>query len=301
MNIFKKRFLGVVKKFKFLPPERYAKIFYRYYYEKKLNLENPVEFNEKIQWLKVYYHPDILNKLVDKYEVRKYVEEKAGSQYLNELYRLYNSVSEINFEELPSQFVLKTTHGYNNNIIVRDKGRLNKTKSRIKLQKWMLLNQYYLGGQEWAYKNVPHRIIAEKYLAEIDSKGVSDIKFYCCNGKPEFIEVMIERNGKVLRSYFDLSWKKLAFTRIKVPISDEEIEQPENFDEMVEVATKLAGNFPFVRVDLYDINGKILFGELTFYPADGRYPFHPEEYNRIIGEKITLPEIPAGQKEIKEI
>lgn len=301
MNIFKKRFLGILKKFKFLPQDFYAKVYYEYYYGKKLNLEDPVEFNEKIQWLKVYYHPPILIQLVDKYEVRKYVREKVGEQYLNELYRLYNHVSEINFEELPTQFVLKTTHGYNNNIIVRDKALLNKSKSKYLLRKWMLFNQYYLGGQEWAYKNVPHRIIAEKYLPEIDNKGVSDYKFYCFNGKPEFIEVIIKPEDKPLRSYFDIFWNPLEFGRNKIPLYDKKVNKPENLEEMVAVAESLAGEFPFVRVDLYNVNGKVLFGELTFYPADARHPFSPEEYNKIIGDKMILPRIPEGQKEITEI
>lgn len=301
MNIFRKRLLGLVKKLKFLPQEFYARVYYEYYYEKKLDLDNPVEFNEKIHWLKVYYHPDILTKLVDKYEVRKYVEEKVGGKYLNELLGLYNKVSEVKFDEMPSQFVLKTTHGYNNNIIVRNKASLNKTKTRFLLSKWMLRNQYYVGGQEWAYKNAPHRIIAEKYLPEIDTEGVSDIKFYCFNGQPEFIEVMIAVANKVFRSYFDIHWNPLEVGRVKIALYKKKVEKPKNLEEMVEVATKLADKFPFVRVDLYNINGKILFGELTFYPADGRHPFYPEKYNKIFGDKMKLPEVPEGKKEIKEI
>lgn len=301
MNIFKKRFFGILKKFKFLPQEYYARIYYEYYYDKKLNLEQPVEFNEKIQWLKVYYHPPVLHQLVDKYEVRKYVEEKTGKKYLNELYGLYNKVSEVNLEELPNQFVLKTTHGYNNNIIVRDKSKLDRSKSKYLLHKWMFFNQYYLGGQEWAYKNVPHRIVAEKYLSEIDNKGVSDYKFYCFNGKPEFIEVNIKKESKVWRSYLDTSWNPLEFSRNKIPLYDKQVEKPESLEEMVRVAEKLAGKFPFVRVDLYEINRRIIFGELTFYPADARHPFSPEKYNKIIGDKMVLPEIPEGKNEITEI
>lgn len=301
MNFFKKKTFGILKKFKFLPPDIYMKIYYEYYSHKKLNLKNPVEFNEKIQWLKVYYHPDILNKLVDKYEVRKYVVEKIGENHLNELLGLYNNIFEVDFEKLPQQFVIKTTHGYNNNIIVRDKAKLNRIKSKLLLSKWMLRNQYYMGGQEWAYKNVPHRIIAEKYLAEIDNKGVSDIKFYCFNGKPEFIEVSIEVASKIFRSYFDIYWNPLEFGREGIPLYDQEIKKPEKLEEMVRIATKLADKFPFVRVDLYDINGRVLFGEMTFYPADGRFPFYPEKYNKFFGDKMKLPRIPEGQKEIKNM
>ena len=301
MNFLKNTFLGLAKKMKFLPQDTYAKIFYEYYNGKKLNLASPVEFNEKIQWLKVYYHPDILSKLVDKYEVRNYVKEKAGEQYLNELLALYNRVSEVDFDALPSQFVLKTTHGYNNNIIVKDKTKLNRLKSKYLLNKWMLRNQYYNGGQEWAYKNVPHRIIAEKYLSEIDNKGLSDIKFYCFSGTPEFIEVTVEVNSIPQRRYFDTTWRHLEVGRVGKQNYEKKLEKPLNLEKMVKIAAKLSNDFPFVRVDLYNIKGRILFGELTFYPADGRFPFYPHKYNRIFGDKIILPEIPEKQKEIKEI
>lgn len=301
MNFFKKHFLGVAKKLKFLPPKLYAEIFYEYYYDKKLDLDNPVEFNEKIQWLKVYYQPDILTKLVDKYEVRSYVGEKIGKQYLNELYALYNKVNEVDFEGLPSQFVLKTTHGYHQNIIVKDKAKLDKKKSKLLLTKWMMINHYYISGQEWAYKNVPHRIIAEKYLPEIDNEGMSDIKFYCFSGKPEFIEVTIKIDSINYWSYFDTNWKHLNLKRLTKPLYEKKLEKPENLEKMAEIAHKLSADFPFVRVDLYNIKGKILFGELTFYPADGRYPFYPEKYNKILGDKLKLPKVPEGQKAIKEV
>jgi hypothetical protein len=300
MNILKKTFLGLAKKLKFLPQAPYARIFYEYYSGKKLDLENPVEFNEKIQWLKVYYHPDILTKLVDKYEVRSYVKEKIGEEYLNELLGLYNKVSEINFDQLPNQFVLKTTHGYNNNIVVQNKADLNLRKSKYLLYKWMFRNQYYNGGQEWAYKNAPHRIIAEKYIPEIDHQGLSDIKFYCFGGTPEFIEVTVKQ-PQPERKYFNTAWNHLKMGRMDQPDCEEHIKKPLNLEKMVELAAKLSNGFPFVRVDLYNIEGRILFGELTFYPADGRFPFYPEKYNKIFGDKIILPTIPEGQKEIKEV
>ena len=238
---------------------------------------------------------------MDKYEVRKYIEEKVGAEYLNELFALYNKVSEINYEALPSQFVLKTTHGYNNNIIVRNKASLNKHRSKFLLSKWILRNQYYQGGQEWAYKNAPHRIIAEKYLSEIDNKGVSDYKFYCFNGIPEFIEISSEIESKIFRRYYDTIWRRLSFGRIGIPVYKKDLQRPLNLEEMVQVASKLAGKFPFVRVDLFNIQGKIIFGELTFYPADARYPFYPKRYNEILGQKTKLSKIAKGQKEIKKV
>lgn len=301
MNRLKRYRLGLLKKLKFLPQDKYAQIYYEYYHDRKLDLEDPVDFNEKIHWLKVYYHPAILSALVDKYEVRKYVKEKVGEKYLNELLACYNKVSEIDFDKLPDQFVLKTTHGYNNNIIVRDKGSLNRRSARLKLSVWMLKNHYYMGGQEWAYKNVRPRIIAEKYLPQVDSDGATDFKFYCFNGEPEFIEVGIKIQNVVHRSYLDTNWEKTDFYRPGHPVYEEKPVKPQTLEEMLEVSRKLSGEFPFVRVDLYNINGRILFGELTFYPADGRSPFYPPEYNKVLGRKMILPQLPEGKKEITEV
>lgn len=272
--------------------------YYEYYTGKKLDLENPKEFNEKIQWLKVYYHPPILSQLVDKYAVREYIKEKIGIQYLNELYAVYEHEKEVDFDQLPDQFVLKAAHGYNFNLIVKDKSELNQFQARLKFKKWMSRNQYYRGGLEWAYKNTPRRIIAEKYLPEIEKNQASDFKFYCFNGKPRYIEIIVQQDGVDLRCNYDMEWKKAPFYRKEVPFFEGEATMPESFEEMKEVATKLADNFPFVRVDLYDINGKIIFGEMTFYPADGRFPYLPDKYSTIIGNYMKLPEIPEDQKEI---
>ena len=284
---------------KFLPPPVFLKAYYEYYTGKKLNLENPVEFNEKIQWLKIYYHPPLLNKLVDKYEVREYVKQKIGDQYLNDLLNIYTGVNQVNFAELPSQFVLKATHGYNFNIVVRDKKKLNVSKAKLTMRKWLNRNQYYRGGLEWAYKNVPKRIIAEKYLAEIDNGEASDYKFFCFNGKPEYLLAVGGTKPRYSKHY-DLNWKPLEFHRAKRKTCNP-IPKPKNFEQMKELAGKLAGNFPFVRVDLYNLQGRILFGELTFYPADGRIPYTPDKYNRIIGDMLKLPQIPKGAEKITEI
>ena len=301
MNPFRKFTLSILKKFKFLPPPVFMKFYYEYYTGKKLNLKNPQDFNEKIQWLKVYYHPPILSKLVDKYAVREYVKEKIGPGYLNELYAVYDNEEDVDFDKLPDQFVLKAAHGYNFNLIVKDKSELNTLQTRLKFKKWMNRNQYYRGGLEWAYKNTPQRIIAEKYLKEIDNQEASDYKFFCFNGQPKYVAVMTEDNGIVYRCNYDLNWNKLPFYRDKVPYFKGELEKPVNFEEMKEIAIKLAGSFPFIRVDLYNINGQIIFGELTFYPADGRWPYLPEKYNKIIGDYMQLPDIPEGQKEITQI
>lgn len=289
----KRLLLGLLKKLKFLPPPFYVKIYYEYYTGKKLDLEAPLEFNEKIQWMKVYYRNPILTRLVDKYAVREYVKEKVGEKYLNELLAVYDRVSEVDFDALPDRFVIKGVHGCHFNLIVPDKSALNPRKARWLMRKWMSKNQYYRGGLEWAYKDVPPRLVAEAFLEEPGRKVINDYKFFCFDGKPTFLQIDLDRGTTDYRCYYDMDWKKLPFTTLRNTFFEGELEKPKHFEEMTYVATRLAEGFPFVRVDLYNIDGRILFGEMTFYPADGRKEFVPEEYNRIIGDYLKLPE-PVG-------
>lgn len=290
MNLRKIK-LGIFKKLKFIPPEIYVPIYYEYYTGKKLDLNNPIEFNQKLQWLKLYYHLPILTQLVDKYSVREYVREKVGEKYLNELYDVSDNSFGIKFKDLPHRFVIKGTHGCHFNLIVKDKSQLNKLKARWLFFKWLHKNQYYRGGLEWAYKNVKPRLIAEKYLEEIGKEVVNDYKFYCFGGEPKFIEIDIDRGlQKQQRVFYDLEWKKLPFSK-GLKLFEGEVKRPDTLLEMTEVAQKLAQGFPFVRVDLYSVNNQVIFGEMTFYPADGRTDFYPEKYNEIFGSYIKLPEV----------
>lgn len=280
--------------------EYYARIYYEYYHGEKLDLKNPVKYVEKLQWLKVYFHPPILNQLVDKYEVRSYVKEKIGSSYLNELYQVCDSFNDIDFEALPESFVVKGTHGSNMHMIVKDKHRLNKRKLKFNTYKWKRKNLYYLSGQEWAYKNVKPRIIIEKYL-EDDHGELLDFKLFCFNGEAKFIQVHKYAGGYKCLAHFDLNWNKLAVTSQNMKAYEGDIERPENLDKMVELASKLADKLPFVRVDLYNVNGAVFFGELTFYPSDARKNFFPESFNKKVADYLILPKIPAGKKEITSI
>ncbi|WP_298550699.1 ATP-grasp fold amidoligase family protein [uncultured Algibacter sp.] len=298
--MIKKIIYGLIKKLKFLPADVYMKYYYEYYSGKKLNLKNPTEFNEKISWLKVYYHPPILTQLVDKYSVRTYVQEKVGEAYLNELIEVYDSASKVDFKKLPNQFVIKGVHGFHFNLIVEDKTQLNKKRAKYLMHKWMRKNQYYRGGLEWAYKNVKPRLIAEKFLPEIGEETIGDYKFFCFNGTPKFVQVDVDRGTNHQRVFYDLDWNKLEF-HDELKVYNKELEQPINFNDMIITATKLADKFPFVRVDLYSIKGKTIFGEMTFYPADARFEFYPPKYNTIIGSYIKLPKLKSGQKEITTI
>jgi len=300
MNFIKRILYGLIKKNRYLPQEFYAKIYYEYYHGKKLNLENPVRYVEKLQWLKVYFHPQILTKLVDKYEVREYVKERIGAKYLNELYQVCDHFNEIDFDSLPERFIVKGTHGSNMHMIVKEKGKLNRRKLKFDINKWKRINLYYTTGQEWAYKNVKPRIIVEKFL-EDDQSELLDYKLFCFNGEVKFIQVHKWYDGDKSIAHFDLNWNKMEVTSQEMKDFKGEIEKPKYLSKMIELASKLAVNLPFVRVDLYDVNTSIVFGELTFYPSDARKNFFPESFNKTVAEYLVLPEIPEGQREIVTI
>lgn len=293
--MLRKLYLGLLKKFRFLlSPDSYLRVFHEYYNGKKLNLEDPREFNEKIQWLKLNYQRPLLTKLVDKYEVRNYVEEKIGSQHLNTLYGVYERASEVKFDELPEQFVIKGTHGYNQHLIVEDRATLQPARARLKFMKWLSQNQYYKGGMEWAYRDVPPRLIAERFLKEEGRNAPTDYKLYCFNGEVKLIQVDLDRGGDHRKGYFDTDWEYVPMRQGEAR-SDLKMERPEVLDEMIGLAEKLADDLPFVRVDFYYVDGQILFGEMTFYPGDGRQDFHPESYNVYYGDLLKLPSKPIRE------
>lgn len=297
-NKIRRFFLRHLRKMRSLPPKTYTRISYEYYTGKKLDLKNPIEFNEKIQWMKVYYHPKILTQLVDKYAVRSYVEEKIGGQYLNEIYGVYDKPEDVPFDKLPNKFVIKATHTSSHNLIVTDKEKLNKTKAIKSFRKWLSKNQYYRIGQEWAYKDVPPRLIAEKFLKDNEENSLIDYKFYCFRGEAKFLEIHLDRADSHKRGFYDFNFTPLPYRYVSLKKSiSKTIEKPSNLEEMIKLSEILAANFPFVRVDFYSIKGKTIFGEMTFYPSDGRKDLIPDEYNKIIGDFIKLPKL-ENEKQI---
>lgn len=298
LNMIRKAYLGILKKFKFLPPERFVQIYYEYYFGMKLDLKNPKSFNQKIQWLKVYYQPKILNRLVDKFEVRSYVKDKIGAEFLNHLILVTDDIQTIDFKSLPQSFVIKATHGCNFNLLVRDKSDLNIFKTRLLLKKWLSKNQYYRGGLEWAYRDIPPRIIIEDYLEEENRASLCDYKFYCFDGQPKYIQLDIGRGYHHQRSVYNSNWELQSFNKGKFTNCNDIMQKPENLSEMLVVASKLADKFPFVRVDLYNLSGRIVFGEMTFYPGDGRQNVNPCEYDDYLGSLIKLPKIPENDRYI---
>lgn len=274
-----------------LPDKIYVRLKYRAFLHKKIDLQTPFTFNEKLQWLKLYDRNPLYTTLVDKYAVRQYIKEKIGEEYLIPLIGgPWKSVDEIPFDTLPNQFVLKTTHDSGGVVICNDKKNFDVDAAKRKLHK-SLKNNFYYSGREWPYKNVPPQIIAEQYL-ENNGKGLIDYKFFCFDGIVKFLYVSqgLENHETAQISFVDLEWKEEAFKRKDYKAFQNLPDKPSRFHDMLEIASKLCQGFSFIRVDLYEVNNKIYFSELTLYPCSGFLPFEPDEYDAIIGDMLHLPE-----------
>lgn len=254
---------------------------------KPLNLSNPKTFSEKIIYLKINYRHPNAQKYVNKLAVRNYVSENVGEKYLIPIIKVYEKTSDINFKELPNQFVLKLNHGSGMNIICKDKDNLDESEAMNKLKEWY--NQdYFEAGGEYQYGGIEPKVFAEKYMAT-DEESLKDYKVFCFNGEPKFIQVDVGRYTNHKRAFYDLDWNRLPFT-ILHPKYDGEIKKPEKLKEMIEVARTLAKDFIHIRVDLYNIDEEIFFGELTFHHGGGFEPVMPPKYNRVIGDYLRLPD-----------
>ena len=255
----------------------------------KLNLKEPQTFNEKIQWLKLYDRKPEYSNMVDKYEVRKYITEKIGEEYLIPLVGVYEKFEDINFEKLPDQFVLKPNHTSGNVFICTDKSNINYNKLKKEVNAW-LKRRYYWVHREWQYKDVKPKIICEKYLKDDSLDGLKDYKFMCFNGEVKCSFICSNRNSQkgLNIDFYDMDWNLLPFQR-HYPRSGILIPKPKNFDKMVEISERLSRNIPFVRVDFYETNGQLYFGELTFHPGSGYEEFTPESYDYLLGSWIKLP------------
>ena len=269
-----------------LSDESFLKIKYRAKMGKELNLNPPVTYNEKLQWIKLYDHNPLYTQLVDKYSVRDYVKSVVGEQYLNQLYGVFDSVEEIDFDKLPNQFVLKCTHDSGNVIVCMDKSSLNVEKAKKKLNTSLRRN-YFWDGREWPYKNVKPRIIAEKFLVDESGYELKDYKFYAFNGTPAVCFLISDRGHETKCDPLDMEFKRMPFNQ-GYPCSEKEWEKPANYDEMKEVVSKLSMGIPEVRVDLYNVGGQIIFGEMTFFDAGGMAPFYPDEWDKTFGDMIDL-------------
>lgn len=281
---------AILRFLSWVPDSIMLKIQYRIKLGRWPNMKHPQRFTEKIQLYKMKYRKPVMHQCVDKYEVREYIENKGLGHILNELYGVCETPDEIDFKILPNQFVLKTTGGSGgqNVIIVKDKESSNVEELREKLRRWNGSNNLgALSGREWAYYSCKPRIIAERLLEESHTKGdsLTDYKFFCFNGTPKYVQTDIGRFKEHRQNFYDMQWQCIG-VHCTYP-EGELLPQPENFDDMKRYAAQLSADFPFVRVDLYNVDGNIFFGELTFFPSSGYGKFHPDEFDFTLGSLFT--------------
>ena len=262
---------------------------------REVELENPIKFNDKLQWLKLNWHDPVATKCADKYEVREIIKEKIGEEYLNELIGVYESVDEIDIDKLPDKFVLKGTHGSGFNIICKDKSKMNWDEEFKKMRRWLRTN-YYLQNREWVYKDQKPRIICEKYLEEKEVGQLRDYKFHCFNGEPKFIQVDFDRFQNHKKNIYDTNWN-LIEVEFNYPYDNSiSIEKPKKFEEMKKLSKILSNDFPYSRIDFYYLNHTIIFGEITFFPASGMGPFNPKEFETTMDSWLELPIANGGNQ-----
>lgn len=273
-------------------PDRIAlKVEYRLRFHRPLNLKNPITFNEKLQWLKLNDHSPRYTQLVDKLEVRNFVAGKIGEEYLIPLLGVYDKFDEIDFDKLPNEFVLKCTHDSGSVYVCDDKNKYDINAVNRKINKSLRRNYYYT-GKEWPYRNVKPKIICEKYMVDESGSELKDYKFLCFNGIAKCMFVCLNRNSPngLNVDFYDMDWNPMPFER-HYPRSGTTISKPKCFDKMIKLAEKLSSDLPFVRVDFYETNEHIYFGELTLYPGSGLEEFTPESFDTLLGNWINLPQI----------
>ena len=279
-----------------LSDKTYLKVSYKYRLNGKLDLNNPKTFNEKLQWLKLYDRKEIYTKMVDKYEAKEYVASIIGNEYIIPTVGIFNTFDEINFDTLPTRFVIKCTHDSGGLTVVTDKKSINVKEMRKIINKHLHRNFYYL-NREWPYKNVKPRIIIEKYMEDSEAKELRDYKFFCFNGKVEFFKIDFDRFIEHRANYYDTDGKLLHFGEtICPPNYNKKIEMPVNLNKMIELAQKLSANIPFLRVDFYEVNGKIYFGELTFFPAAGFGRFTDDSADLKLGNMLDISQVKKSEK-----
>ena len=272
-----------------IPNRMFLRIAYRANFNRKLNLNNPQTYNEKLQWLKLNDCNPEYSKLVDKYEVREYIKEKLGDEYLIPLLGVWDRFDDIDFDSLPNEFVLKCNHDSGGLVICTDKTTFDIKEARKKINKSLKTN-YFWAGREWPYKKVKPKIIAEKYMVDESGYELKDYKFFCFDGEVKALFIATDRGSKTEETKFDFydeNFNHLPFTNGH-PNSTKKIQKPQSFEEMKKLAAILSEGFPHIRVDFYDINGKIYFGEMTFFHWSGFVPFVPEEWDYTFGDWINL-------------
>lgn len=292
-NILKKisQYFIDIGMLKWIDDEKYIKHLYKKAFNKELDLENPTTYNEKLQWLKLNDRKDEYVKMVDKYEAKEYISKIIGKEYIVPTIGVWDKFSEIDFEKLPNQFVLKCTHDSGGILICKDKNKINYKKEKLRFDLIMKRNFYYR-SREWVYKDIKPRIIAEPYLEDKKYGELRDYKFFVFSGKVKSIFIATNRQGEG-ETCFDFYNTKFEHLDIKNGHPNAKItpEKPMNFEKMIELAEKIGKNIPHIRIDFYEVNGKVYFGESTFFHWSGLVKFEPESWDKTFGEWIELPDI----------
>lgn len=273
----------------FIPDKVYLTIMYKVRMGKTINWKNPKTLNEKIQWLKVYDRKPEYTQMADKCDAKKYVAAKIGKKHIIPTLGIWDNFEQIDFSILPDKFVLKCTHDSGGLVVCRDKNKLDIEMAKKTLTA-SLKNNYFYYGREWPYKNIKPRIIAEKYMEQLDGTGLVDYKFYCFDGKPKYLYVSknLDDHRIATVTFVDMNWNKIPVERTDYKSDKEMPICPTQFDEMKKIAEKLSYGHKFLRVDLYQINGVVFFSELTFYPASGYMGVVPAEYDAIMGQYLKI-------------
>ncbi len=281
----------VKKSLRFLPDKSYIKLYYRLRVGRKLNTNNPTTLNEKLQWLKFNYRFPLQSIVSDKLLVRDYVKEKIGAEYLIPILGIWGKYDDIDFSLLPKQFVLKCNHDSGGLVVCTDKDKLNHSETRCKIEKSLKSNFFYI-GREYQYRNIKPMILCEEFISD-NGKVPLDYKIYCFNGVPDVILVCRDRFSKNSHRasylFFDQEWIFQPLNKGDEDLQETDVPKPENLDEMIEIAKKLSRDFLFARIDLYNIGGKIYFGEITLSPNSGFDPDIKYETDLMFGQKLKIP------------
>ena len=276
--------------FNWMSDKTYLKISYRLLMGNKLNLDNPVTFNEKLQWLKLYDRKKEYTSLVDKYEVYDYVKKRIGEEHLIPIIGVWERPELIEWEKLPKSFVLKCTHDSGGVILIKNKNDIKERQIVKKLKKKLKINYFY-GDREWPYKNIKPRIIAQPYLSNENDADINDYKFFCFDGTPKYMFIAKDRQlgpKETKFNFYDMDFNKLDIKNGHDNFEDV-LSVPKTWEEMKKIAAALSKGIPQVRVDLYEVNGKVFFGEMTFFHWSGMVPFIPKSWDKIFGDEIILP------------
>ncbi len=272
--------------YRFLNEEEYTRRMFRRQFGREIDLKHPKTFNEKILYLKLYQEKEEYTQLADKVQVREFVRQRGLESILNEVYGVYDRVEEIELNSLPDSFIVQATHGSGWNIICENKARLDWRAECEKLRRWLKQN-FYWRYREGVYKHVKPRIIISRYLRCQDGQPPEDYKFFCFHGEPVYVQVDSHRYTDHRRDFFDIQWNHLPLC-LNYPNSEQVLEKPDTLDAMLDICRILSQGFPFLRVDLYSIDGRLIFGELTLYPGAGFTRFRPERFDYIFGQQLHL-------------